>query len=155
MTDASALPGSPVAMRPGYGSAARRGVALIAAAAAVFAALVAATPEATAAALQSSDAELVMLLRFMAGVKALMAVSALGIAVWQLGHPASPALTLAYTLAPALMCAAPVVIWQMAHVAFGAALFHGGLVVLLLALYADRGDVVEQAKTTALRLRRA
>jgi len=136
------------------GSTNHRAIGLLATAAFVSGALLASSP-ATSLAAAPSDAELVMLLRFMAGVKALFALFALGVSVWRLGHPASPQLTLAYIIAPGLMCAAPVVIWQLAHVAAGAALFHGGLVVLLLALYADRDQATELAKSAALRLRRA
>ncbi|WP_322514884.1 hypothetical protein SR870_17920 [Rhodopseudomonas palustris] len=155
MTDASALPTSAAATHRVHGSASRRAIALIVAAAAIVAALLATLPDATSLAARQSDAELVMLLRFMAAVKALLAVFALGAAVWRLGYPASPALSLIYVIAPALMCAAPVVIWQIAHVGFGAALFHAGFVLLLLALYADRGDAAELAKSAVLRLRRA
>ncbi|MGP9813194.1 hypothetical protein ACTZWT_16935 [Rhodopseudomonas sp. NSM] len=155
MTDASALPTSAAAPRRVHASATRRAIALLAVVSAIAVALLASSPEASASAVALSDPELVMLLRFMAGVKALLALFALGVAVWRLGYPTSPALTLAYVTAPALMCAAPVVIWQMAHVAVGAALFHAGFVLLLLALYADRGDATELAKSAMLRLRRA
>ncbi|MBI5130921.1 MAG: hypothetical protein HZA66_15885 [Rhodopseudomonas palustris] len=155
MTDASALPRSSAATSPVPGSATRRAIGLLVAAAFVSVASLATSPEASSLAAAQSDAELVMLLRFMAGVKALLALFALGVSVWRLGHPAPLPLTLAYIVAPALMCAAPAVIWQLAHVAAGAALFHGGLVVLLLALYADRGQGTELAKSAALRLRRA
>ncbi|ABD05202.1 conserved hypothetical protein [Rhodopseudomonas palustris HaA2] len=165
MTDASALPksafpkpalpASAAATHRMHGATSRRAVALIVAAAAIIAALVATLSDATSLTAQQADPELVMLLRFMAGVKALLALAALGAAVWRLGYPTSPTLTLGYTLAPALMCAAPVVIWQIAHVGVGAALFHAGFVLLLLALYADRGEATELAKSTVLRLRRA
>ncbi|MBB1090339.1 hypothetical protein HUU61_03460 [Rhodopseudomonas palustris] len=155
MTDASALPTSAAATHRVHGSAPRRAIALLAAVSAIAIALLVSSPDATTRAVASSDAELVMLLRFMAAVKALLALVALGVSVWRLGFPASPALKVAYTLAPALMCAAPVVIWQMADVAFGAGLFHAGFVLLLLALYADRGQAVELAKSAALKLRRA
>jgi hypothetical protein len=155
MTDASAIPLSPVAAGPARRSLSRRTIGLAVAVAAGLAALLWTAPDASAVAVRQTDAELVMLLRFMAGVKALLALCALAAAVWRLGYPASPLLTTAYVIGPALMCAAPAVIWQMAHVAAGAALFHGGLVLLLLALYADRGQAPALVKARLLRMHRA
>jgi hypothetical protein len=154
MTDASAMPATSAAIGPARRSLSRRGIGLAAAIAAGYVALLWTAPDATASALRQTDAELVMLLRFMAVVKALLALFALAAAVWRLGYPASPLLTAAYVLAPALMCAAPVVIWQMAYVATGAEMFHGGLALLLLALFADRGQASDLAKTALMRLRR-
>ncbi|PZA11602.1 hypothetical protein DNX69_17715 [Rhodopseudomonas palustris] len=119
--------------------------ALIAAAAAVLTA-----PDAATAALAQRDTELVLLLRFMAGVKAVLAFAALGAVVWRLGYPAAPLLSAAYVLAPALMVAAPLLIWQIAPTALGAGLFHGGLALLLLALFADRGQASELVRRTLL-----
>lgn len=155
MSDAPALSASSAAPQQAHAPTSRGAIALIAAAAAMIVALLASSPDASNLAVRQTDPELIMLLRFMAVVKAALALAALGVSAWRLGHPASPALTLGYSLAPALMCAAPIVIWQMAHVAAGAALFHGGFVVLLLALYADRGQATELAKAATLRLRRA
>jgi hypothetical protein len=154
MSDASALPALSTTGAPARWTIPRPATALLAAFAAVGAALLASAPDA-ASTLATDDAELVMLLRFMAGVKAMLALTALAASVWRLGYPASPLLGAAYIVAPALMCAAPVVIWQVAHVALGAGLFHGGLALLLLALYADRGRTSQLAQATLLRLRRA
>ncbi|MCG6206418.1 hypothetical protein LPW26_17355 [Rhodopseudomonas sp. HC1] len=155
MSHAVARSVSSAAPQRAHALSAHRAVALIVAAAAMGVAVLSSWPDARDLAVQPTDAELIMLLRFMAVVKAALALAALGVSAWRLGHPASPALTLGYTLAPALMVAAPIVIWQMAHVALGAALFHGGFVVVLLALYADRGESTELAKAATLRLRRA
>lgn len=129
-------------------AAARRMLAVAAAAVAVLLAIASAalTPGSPPA-----DAELAMLLRFMAAVKAALALAALAAAIWRLGHPASRPLAAAYALAPAPMAAGAVVIWQLAYVAGGAALFHGGLIVLLLALYADRGDASALVRTRLAR----
>jgi hypothetical protein len=102
--------------------------------------------------LPDSDAELAMLLRFMAGVKAVLALAALGVTTWRLGHPASSAVALLYLAAVALMCAAPGVIWQLAYVGIGAGLFHAGLLLFLGALFADR---VEAAQLVGTALHRA
>jgi hypothetical protein len=104
--------------------------------------------------LLAGDAELAMLLRFMAAVKAAIALAVLGVTAWRLGHPASAAVGLLYVAAVALMSAAPGVIWQLAHVGIGAGLFHAGLLLLLGALVADRGEA-SQLVGVALRARRS
>jgi hypothetical protein len=115
-----------------------------------------ATPAASVAqATLAIDGELSMLLRFMAVVKATMALAALAATFWRLGYPASPMLATAYVGAMVLMCAAPGLIWQLAHVAIGAALFHAGLLLLVVALFADRGQVSALTGATIGRLRRA
>ncbi|WP_276156619.1 hypothetical protein [Rhodopseudomonas sp. BAL398] len=98
--------------------------------------------------MQQSGDELTLLLRFMAVVKAVLALGALAAVIWRLGHPASAVIALSYAGSTVLMGAAPVLIWQMAHVAGGAALFHLGLLLLVVALFADRGQVQELAKAT-------
>jgi len=155
MTDASAMLALSTAAAPARRSISRPALAIAAAAAMAIATLLLTVPGAATPPVAQADPELTMLLRFMAGVKAMLALAALAAVAWRLGYPASPPLSAAYLLAPALMCAAPVLIWRMAHVAAGAGLFHGGLIVLLIALYADRGNTSALAKTAMLRLRRA
>jgi len=104
--------------------------------------------------LLDSDPELAMLLRFMAGVKAAIALAVLGVTAWRLGHPATPAVILLYLAAVSLMCAAPGVIWQLAYVGVGAGLFHAGLLLLLGALVADRGEATQLVGTALRRARR-
>lgn len=84
-----------------------------------------------------SDAELAMLLRFMAVVKAVIAIAVLGITTWRLGHPMPIWLGLLYSSGCALMMAGPGVIWHLTAVGSGAALFHGGVLLWLAALAAD------------------
>jgi hypothetical protein len=105
-------------------------------------------------ALLESDAELAMLLRFMAAVKAVMALAALGVTTWRLGHPSTPAVALVYLAAVSLVGAAPGVIWQLAHVGLGAALFHAGLLLFCCALFADRGAATQLVGTALQRARR-
>lgn len=104
--------------------------------------------------LLDSDPELAMLLRFMAAVKAVMELAALGVTTWRLGHPATPAVALVYLAAVSLMGAAPGVIWQLAHVELGAALFHAGLLLFCCALFADRGAATQLVGTALQRARR-
>ncbi|ABD86193.1 hypothetical protein [Rhodopseudomonas palustris] len=152
MTDAS-LP-APIAAAASFEARTalprRASVALIIAGAALAAAFVTPADSVAAAKAQSGD-ELVMLLRFMAAVKALLALGAAAAVVWRLGHPASAALTLAYTAAAALMATAPALIWHLADVGFGAAMFHAGVVTLLAALYADRHLVARHVPRLARR----
>uniref|UniRef100_Q07TI6 Uncharacterized protein n=1 Tax=Rhodopseudomonas palustris (strain BisA53) TaxID=316055 RepID=Q07TI6_RHOP5 len=105
-------------------------------------------------ALLDGDAELAMLLRFMAAVKATIALAVLGVTVWRLGHPAPTAVALLYLAAVALMAAAPGVIWQLAYVGIGAGLFHAGLLLFLAALVADRGGASQLVGTALQRARR-
>ncbi|NEW88972.1 hypothetical protein DU475_17100 [Rhodopseudomonas sp. WA056] len=146
MSDVSVGPASYVVVPPLRWSMPRPVAAIAAALIAVAAAVLTAPDSATAARAQS-DAELVLLLRFMAGVKALMALAALAAVLWRLGYPVSPVLSAAYVLAPALMVAAPLLIWQIAPTALGAGLFHGGLALLLLALFADRSQTSELVRS--------
>lgn len=149
MSDASVLSAAHAAAPPPSWAMPRPILAIVAALiAAATAAL--AVPDAATAANAQSDAELVLLLRFMAGVKAVLALAALGAVVWRLGYAASPFLSAVYLLAPALMVAAPVLIWQIAPTALGAGLFHGGLALLLLALFADRGQTSKLVRHTLL-----
>jgi hypothetical protein len=106
--------------------------------------------------LLEGDAELAMLLRFMAAVKATIALAVLGVTTWRLGHPAAPSVALLYLAAVSLMCAAPGVIWQLAYVGVGvgAGLFHAGLLLFLGALVADRGEATQLVGTALRRARR-
>ena len=116
-----------------------RMVVVVVCAAAALAGVLATSPAATVAAVRQAGGELAMLLRFMAGVKALMAAAFVALTTWRLGYPASGRLAAVYVVSAALMSAAPGVIFQMAHVAAGAVLFHVGLLVQLGAAWADRG----------------
>jgi hypothetical protein len=100
------------------------------------------------------DAELAALLRFMAAVKATIALAVLGVTAWRLGHPAPAAVALIYVAAAALMAAAPGVIWQLAYVGIGAGLFHAGLLLFLGALVGDRGGASQLVGTALQRARR-
>jgi hypothetical protein len=104
----------------------------------VTAGLFAATPAQTALALSLAEPALTTLLRFMAIVKAAMALGFVALTAWRFGYPVSGRLAAAYIAAAALMSAAPVLIWQMAHVVAGAASFHIGLLLFAGAPWTDR-----------------
>ena len=84
-----------------------------------------------------TDADLARLLRFMALIKAALAVLAVGLVYWRLRHPASPRLATAYVGALALMAAGPGLIWSMTHIIAGAVLFHAGLLGFLALGWTD------------------
>ncbi len=84
------------------------------------------------------DPELVMLLRFMAVVKAAMALGAVALVGWRFGSPVRPAVALAYIAGTSSMAAGAGLIWQLGHVGAGALLVHGGLVALAGLAWSDR-----------------
>jgi hypothetical protein len=99
-------------------------------------------PAAEAAA--AADPALTGLLRFMAGMKASLALGALGLLGWRLalaGRPAPRALG-GWLLALGLMAAGPVLIWRVGTVGTGALAFHTGLALLVLTLaWLDRAAI--------------
>lgn len=99
--------------------------------------LAATGPGETAAAVAQAGSELTRLLRFMALLKATMALGALAAVSWRLGVAVRPAWLAAYLLAGAGMAAGPGLIWGMAHVGLGALLLHGGLFGAIVLLWRD------------------
>jgi hypothetical protein len=95
------------------------------------------SPAATLAAVQRDGADLTRLMRFMAGLKAMLAIGATAGVVWRLAAPVSLPWFAAYAVAGAAMAAGPGVIWGMAHVGAGALLLHGGLFATVLLLWRD------------------
>lgn len=88
---------------------------------------------------QIADAELALLLRGMAAIKALMAVAAAGLVWWRLGQPVSLGVAAGYVACVWVFFAATVLIWQLAFIVPAAALFHAaGLVGLIIALREGR-----------------
>lgn len=91
-----------------------------------------------AAALTQMGPELALVLRFMAGVKALFALALVLVAAWRLGHPVTLTAAWFYIGASALMSGAPGLIWTLNHVAAGALAFHAGLLLFLGTAWRDR-----------------
>jgi hypothetical protein len=85
-----------------------------------------------------AGSDLLVLLRFMAGVKAAMALGAVALVAWRMGAPVGVGTAAAYVAASALMAAGPGLIWDMQHVALGAMAVHGGLSALLVVGWMDR-----------------
>ena len=94
---------------------------------------------ATSGAGQATEPELAMLLRGMAAIKGLLAVSAAGVVWWRLGQPASARAAVAYIACTWALFAATVLIWQLALISAAAVLFHaGGFVGLVVAMREGR-----------------
>ena len=102
------------------------------------------------------DADLLVLLRFMAGMKAVMALGAAALVGWRLGWPVRPAMGLSYIVAVSAIAAGAGLVWQLSHVAAGAVLVHGGLVAMGALAWMDRAGWVQaiSAKSASMRSRR-
>ena len=96
------------------------------------------------------DPELATLLRFMAVVKAGMALGAAALVGWRLGWPVRPATGLAYIAGVSGMAAGAGLIWQLGHVGIGALLVHGGLVALVGLAWLDRAGWDQAASATSV-----
>ena len=83
------------------------------------------------------EPKLLLLLRFMAGLKFAGLVAAALLVHWRLTRPASPRLALAYVAAIATMALAPGLIWSLSHVGLAAASFHAGLLGFLVVAWKD------------------
>jgi hypothetical protein len=92
---------------------------------------------ATTAAVGHDGAALTRLMRFMAVLKAALAVGATVAVLWRLGAAITLPWFGAYALAAAGMAAGPGLIWGMVHVGTGALLLHGGLFASILLLWRD------------------
>lgn len=91
----------------------------------------------TASPVIAADADLVGLLRFMALLKAALALAFVGVIWWRLASPAGPWRLAAYAATGAAMTAGPILIWTMSHLGLGAALLHAGLLAAALLLWRD------------------
>jgi hypothetical protein len=155
MSGVSTLP-RPIATPTGWNPGLARLVLALFMIAAAAAAFIAVEPQATRMALQQDGASLTRLLRFMAGLKALLAACAAASVVWRLGAAASLGWFGAYALACAAMAAGPVLIWSLVHVGLGALLLHGGLLAVIVLLWRDPAvaemlDAMLARRTTAFR----
>jgi hypothetical protein len=134
-----------------FSPALARGILLMVIAAAVAASAIAAAAPASSVAVAHAGAELTRLLRFMAVLKAAIAVTAAAVVFWRLGAAITLPWFTAYAFACGAMAAGPGVIWAMVHVGLGAALLHGGLLAVILLLWRDPGTA---GRLQAILLRR-
>jgi len=112
-----------------------------------------ATNHATCALAVAHDgAALTRLMRFMAVVKAAMALAAASALFWRFGGPVRLNWFAAYAVSAAAMAAGPGLIWGMVHVGLGALCLHGGLFATILLLWRDPATSARlQAMVTARR----
>ena len=96
------------------------------------------------------DPELATLLRFMAVVKAAMALAAAALIAWRMGWPVRPAAGLGYVAGASGMAAGAGLIWQLGHVGTGALLVHGGLLALAGLAWLDRAGWDQAASATSV-----
>ena len=93
---------------------------------------------ATQAPAAASDADFLVLVRFLALVKAAMALVAAALVAWRLGSAIARPLAWAYMASVSLMALAPGLIWHEALLPLASGAFHSGL-LLGLALAAGDG----------------
>lgn len=89
--------------------------------------------------LAAGDADLLTLLRGMALIKAAIVAGLVSLLWWRLQWPMTAARAWGYLGTSWTLCAATVLIWQLASVAIAATLFHVALLALLLLAWRDVG----------------
>jgi len=87
------------------------------------------------------DADLALLLRFMATVKGVLGMLALGLVAWRLGRQVSPGLLAVYCFGTWGMLASAVLVWQFTRLGLAAGSFHLWALALLLAAVLDGRSV--------------
>ena len=96
---------------------------------------------------QDAQPELATLLRGMAAIKGLLAVSAAGLAWWRLGQSVSARAAVGYVACTWFLFAATVLIWQLAFILAAAVLFHAAaLVGLVVAMREGRETLRSKAR---------
>jgi hypothetical protein len=77
------------------------------------------------------EPELILLIRFMAFLKMLMAMGAALLVGWRLGQSPSAGQSIGGAFGVMIMAAGPALIWNINHLIVGSALFYGGLAMIL------------------------
>jgi hypothetical protein len=139
MTSIYSIPAAAPRFATGLSPALARGLLILVIAAAASAGLAGIASPASSLAVAHAGADLTRVLRFMAALKALIAVAAAAAVVWRLGAGITLPWFAAYSASCGAMAAGPGVIWAMVHVGLGAVLLHGGLIATILLLCRDRG----------------
>ena len=94
---------------------------------------------ATSGVSQTAEPELALLLRGMAAIKGLLALSAASLVWWRLGQRVALRVAVAYIACASALFASTVLIWQLVFILAAAVLFHtAGLVGLVLAMREGR-----------------
>ena len=92
------------------------------------------------AAAQRADPELARLLRGMALLKAGLVAGGVALLGWRLRFPIPRGLLCGYLCAISACAGASALIWQLSRFGVAAALFHGGLLALLVLAWRDTQD---------------
>jgi hypothetical protein len=87
------------------------------------------------------EPQLGLLLRFMAVIKASIALAAISLALWRFGQPVSVMAAAGYVAGAACLVAATVLIWCLSFIAAAAIIFHVGLIGLLVLAWREGGSV--------------
>lgn len=108
-------------------------------------------PDATA------DADLTLLLRFMALMKAALVLAAAGLVAWRFGSELPSRLAAGYIAAVGLMALSPGLIWSQSSLALASAFFHSGLLFGLVLAARDgftksRNEPQANSASTHLRM---
>jgi len=130
-----------------------RGGVLVVFAAASLAGVLMTDADQTARAIAAAGSDWANLLRAMAGLKLLFALSATAAVWWRLGFAVSPLRFAAYAAAGAATWVGPGLIWGLVQVGAGAALLHGGLVATSVLLWRDPAVSARLADAVARRRR--
>jgi hypothetical protein len=118
---------------------------------AVIAGAFATASQASHLAMAHDGAALTRLMRFMAVIKACMAVVVSAAVLWRLGAAITLPWFMGYASGCAAMAAGPGLIWGMAHIGLGALLLHGGLLISILLVWRDPAVSVLLANRVAAR----
>lgn len=86
----------------------------------------------------AGDADLLLLMRGMAGIKSALALSALGLVAWRLGQPELyGARIVSYVGGVWALCLATGLIWQLTAIVPASMLFHAATITLLVTAWRD------------------
>jgi hypothetical protein len=102
-------------------------------------------------AMAHDGAALTRLMRFMAVIKAGMAVAVSAAVLWRLGATITLPWFIGYATSCAAMAAGPGLIWGMAHIGLGALLLHGGLLISIVLVWRDPAVSALLANSVAAR----
>lgn len=109
---------------------------------------------ARAAGLAQEDAGLGTVIRFMVATKVAIALGLAVLVERRLRHAASPGLMVGLILSTALAVAGPALMWHLADLRLGAALYYAGLAGLGLLAWLDRGTISALLAQAVARRRR-
>ncbi len=87
------------------------------------------------------EPDLVTLLRGMAAIKTLLVAAAMALLAWRLGRPVTTRIATAYVTGASFVAGATAMIWQLSSIVPASAVFHAGLLTLLVAAWRDEAPL--------------